>query len=497
MGEFKYENQGSNTYLVYEVGENENIDSMSLGMITNNSVPGLAKTMCIQMDANKYIKFNVSSKVSARQIFSGVVNKSRLLGVLDGIASAMLSAEEYMIEPNMIELNLDYVFTDVSSCETVLICVPIEEKKQEQDIGIFIKNILFNLQFDPSEDYSCVARLMNYLNSTPVFVISDFKKLIDELKNGNISVKKVEKKIEETINVKKVVEPVENVKPKIDVKPSSMTPQPYVTPTASPIIKEQREIGEKIQPQIVKQPNNTEKKIGVFDLLMHYSKENVELYKSQKTGVKTSKEKKPKIAVSGKSYGYAPGFAVPGVADTPNNDFRKPVDSNSQKQVNKVDLTESDTVPKIDPNSINHKLTPPVLVNDDLKSKPMSFGETTVLNAGKAGETTVLNGEITQSQPQMPYLIRQKNNEKIALNKPIFRIGKEKSYVDYFIGDNTAISRSHANIITREGSYFITDTNSTNHTFVNGGMIQSNTEFEIHSGDTIRLANEEFEFKLY
>ena len=38
----------------------------------------------------------------------------------------------------------------------------------------------------------------------------------------------------------------------------------------------------------------------------------------------------------------------------------------------------------------------------------------------------------------------------------------------YFIGDNTAVSRSHANIITREGRCFILDTNSTNHTYVNG-----------------------------
>ena len=96
-----------------------------------------------------------------------------------------------------------------------------------------------------------------------------------------------------------------------------------------------------------------------------------------------------------------------------------------------------------------------------------------------------------------PHLIRKKNNEKISLNKPVFRVGKERSYVDYFIGDNTAISRSHANFITREGEYFVVDTNSTNHTFVNGTMINSNEEIKINHGDTIRLANEDFDFKLY
>ena len=69
--------------------------------------------------------------------------------------------------------------------------------------------------------------------------------------------------------------------------------------------------------------------------------------------------------------------------------------------------------------------------------------------------------------------------------------------MDYFIGDNTAISRSHANIVSRDGEYFVVDTNSTNHTYVNGGMIQSNVETKLSHGSKIRLANEDFEFKLY
>ena len=43
----------------------------------------------------------------------------------------------------------------------------------------------------------------------------------------------------------------------------------------------------------------------------------------------------------------------------------------------------------------------------------------------------------------------------------------------------------------------LVDTNSTNHTYVNGGMIQSNVETKLSHGTKIRLANEDFEFRLY
>lgn len=41
------------------------------------------------------------------------------------------------------------------------------------------------------------------------------------------------------------------------------------------------------------------------------------------------------------------------------------------------------------------------------------------------------------------------------------------------------------------------DTNSTNHTYVNGKMIQSNIEVEIENGDKIRFGNEDFEFRMF
>lgn len=126
------------------------------------------------------------------------------------------------------------------------------------------------------------------------------------------------------------------------------------------------------------------------------------------------------------------------------------------------------------------------------------FGETTILGGGADfGGTTVLSEQETPIKPThiIPYLIRLKNNERILINKPRYRLGKEKSYVDYFIGDNAAVSRSHADIVTNGEEYSIIDMNSTNHTYINNQMIQSGVEVKLNDGDKVKLGNEEFEFK--
>lgn len=92
------------------------------------------------------------------------------------------------------------------------------------------------------------------------------------------------------------------------------------------------------------------------------------------------------------------------------------------------------------------------------------------------------------------YIIRERTQEKIEVDKPAFRIGKEKSYVDCFINNNNAVSRIHADIVQEGNAYYIKDNNSTNGTFVNGKVIKGKSRMEIHSGDAIMLANERFTF---
>lgn len=118
-------------------------------------------------------------------------------------------------------------------------------------------------------------------------------------------------------------------------------------------------------------------------------------------------------------------------------------------------------------------------------------GETSVLNQG-SGETSVLGG----GAPQISAVLnRLKNGEKIQINKQLFKIGKERVRVDYCIPDNSSISRVHAQIVFKNGSYYIMDMKSTNYTYVNGNKVVPEQEMKLNTGDKIRLADEEFEFR--
>ena len=132
--------------------------------------------------------------------------------------------------------------------------------------------------------------------------------------------------------------------------------------------------------------------------------------------------------------------------------------------------------------SFTHQPTP-TPVND-------GAGETSVLNDG-AGETTVLGNNIPGA-----VLIRKKNNERITITKAVFKIGKERRKVDYCISDNTNISRSHADVVFKDGQFFIIDNNATNGTSINGTSVPAGQERKLNNNDVIKMADEEFQFKM-
>jgi len=107
------------------------------------------------------------------------------------------------------------------------------------------------------------------------------------------------------------------------------------------------------------------------------------------------------------------------------------------------------------------------------------------------GETTVL--QQMQYNNIVPYLVRVRTNELIPIEKTEFFVGKSPE-CDYQVVDNKRVSRKHCTFIISNGECYIRDNNSTNHTYVNGKLIQPGFDVMLGNDDYIRLGDEEFKY---
>lgn len=125
----------------------------------------------------------------------------------------------------------------------------------------------------------------------------------------------------------------------------------------------------------------------------------------------------------------------------------------------------------------------------DEKPKSNSVLSKTVAESGKTSN-------LINAPKAVPYLVRVNTEERIMLGKVTFKLGKASRGVDYTVSGNGAISRQHAVIIQKDGVCYIKDNKSTNHTYVNGRMIEEGVEEILTHDSMIKLGDEEFVFKI-
>lgn len=141
--------------------------------------------------------------------------------------------------------------------------------------------------------------------------------------------------------------------------------------------------------------------------------------------------------------------------------------------------------------SSSRSLTNREVVGDD-------EGGTVLLRHDDEDGTVLLQEEGTvllQQHRMVALLHRKRTGENIEVFGNEFRIGKDAG-ANFSIRDNKAISRQHATIYNNGAEFMLRDENSTNHTYLNGKMLEQGRMEVLRDGDMIRLADEEFAFSV-
>ena len=84
-------------------------------------------------------------------------------------------------------------------------------------------------------------------------------------------------------------------------------------------------------------------------------------------------------------------------------------------------------------------------------------------------------------------------NRTVLINKPRFLIGRTGE-VDFVLLENKGISRKHACIEFEDQEFYLSDLNSTNHTFLNGNQLMPGKKYKLKSGDEIMIGKETMMF---
>lgn len=92
-----------------------------------------------------------------------------------------------------------------------------------------------------------------------------------------------------------------------------------------------------------------------------------------------------------------------------------------------------------------------------------------------------------------PVLTNTATGEEIRISSDTFTLGRSREKVDFRIED-PAVSITHAKITKNGDKHYLEDLNSSNHTYVNGALLEPGEAFkvELKDGDSLKFAEVEF-----
>lgn len=419
--------------LIYNVDENEKIDNVSIGMMRNNDIKYLLPIDIIMHDSMTEFKYKTEKLKNLDEYLSEELTKEDLLDVFENICKAVKDIEEYLLGEAQLILENRYIFIDNGNIKMILL--PLYDRRNNLSILEFFKNLLIYMMVKNNKAANFAADISRQLSDEESFSCNKFLQLISQIK---------QKKHIENFDI--------------------------TMPENRSDFKERR-------------INNIEESFGTL---------------------------KPDYS------GYSKRAQAPVNTQSPVNTF-KSVNNNPVSNLDSdVKLENSFLIPgkdePVNVGTVSHKEVKvkkkfsffgkkkekevSVVDNKTEASKLYSnnFAETTVLQSSdRFAETTLLGLSVNVLNA---FLIWKRTGEKILIDKSSFKIGREKSYVDFCINDNSSVGRNHAEIVRKDGTFFIRDLKSLNFTMVNGEKVSSSVEVELWDNDIISLSNEEFEFHM-
>ena len=450
--------------LIYNVDENEKIDNVSIGIMRNNDIKGLLPIDIIMHDSMTEFKYKTEKLKNLDKYLSEELTKEDLLNVFENICKALKDIEEYMLGEAQLVLENKYIFTDNGNIKMILL--PLYDRRNNLSILEFFKNLLLYMMVKNNKAANFAADVSRQLSDEESFSIEKFLQLISQIKQ------------------KKHIEKFDIIKP--EIKSEFKERRVYNIEESLGSLKLDYSVysNREQTPVNIQSPVNTLKSVNNKPL------SNIELdvkpvNSEKKKGLFSfgKVEKKEEISKARENdYHKQSSFLIPGREEPVNIATVSRKESNDKKGFSLFGKKKEKEVSVVDNKTEASKL------------HSNNFAETTVLqNSDRFAETTLLGLSVNVLNA---FLIWKRTGEKILIDKSSFRIGREKSYVDFCINDNSSVGRNHAEIVRKDGSFFIRDLKSLNFTMVNGEKVSTSVEVELLDNDIISLSNEEFEFHM-
>lgn len=456
MEEYTIITQGNATYLETMLGTAEKLDPVDHGMLVSNKISGLLPLSVQWINAGCRLLYNITGLTPLEQAARILEHETRLRNFFLALCKAEKECDEYLLDPHKIDLNPKNVYLDATGRAYVLYR-PVQVV-QSNYVPMELTHYVFRLVGQQmSQDSRVVNVLSRQLLYGGKFTFAELEPLLMEQPAPQ-------------------PQPQPKVVQEEPVRPAPVPPVQQPGNSFEPIGKPQPGKIEQPKPcgvpETGKQQDNPFAQNTAGNPFVTESKDKPE-EKPSVTEKKAEKKEEKKEKKSGGFLGLFGGKKDKKKAGQPEheNPFKQetPAPEQPVQPVHKAADAAPEHVPQ----------------------QPSGGGCTVVLSGGQGGGNvrTTIMGSGSGAESEL-YLVQKDTNQYVHVTHTNFHIGRAEDVVDFTVHTkNCYLGNDHAYILIENGSYYIVDNNTQNHTYLNEQRLEPSKPVRFHAGDTIRMAD--------
>lgn len=433
MGNFSWVEQGKKLQLCYHLEEREIVDARGVGLTAEQEIEGMIPYQFTSAAGERTFVYQVGKRTAVSGSLSSVMGKTDFLTLCQNVIESLVRLQQRGTDTQKLVYHVSCIFLDKKTLRPDWIYLPLREyDAPDTALGELLTELCYQARLGSPEDGVYTRELLRYLSEHPMAELAELRQLVEGL---------LQRAVFET----QLAAQTTGKKKKKRGRKKEVQPVPPMPPVGIP--------GNAAPAMYAGGHGFT----GAFQAVRGMQPASGSLA-ANRAGAGVPAFSGPAGPVSGETAGRP---AASGATGTGFELFYRQMAQGTEP--------------------------PPPAVTE-------GSSETVVLGGPEAEEegTTVLGASAPAPRP--PALIRLRTGETIRIGHTGFCLGKGRNGTDYMITDNSAISRSHVRILWEADGYYAEDQHSTNHTYLNGAMVDPGKPAKLSDGDVLKLADEEFRF---
>ena len=177
---FNYEEDQSGKYLVYVSKKEDKLDISAIRLLSEGHIKEIVPVDFVPVDQGIYMKYHITGLVPLKDCLSGVIKRERILSIIESMADILLLSEKSGIRTSLFVLDPSRIYMEPKTEKLFLLLLPVIREGESPEI--FFKKLVFNIQYDQTEDCSYVTKLFNLFANESQFSLDVLKRQLSALR---------------------------------------------------------------------------------------------------------------------------------------------------------------------------------------------------------------------------------------------------------------------------------------------------------------------------